>query len=108
MEGTNEQALEEIQSSLVSIMTEQNSRLTEVTHRQDAVISNLSDEVCELKNVIKHLQGGSMPRRGDSGLWATRSIKLDLPHFIGEDPQGWLYQAYEYFTFHGIREDAKL
>lgn len=24
---------------------------------------------------------------------ATRAIKLDLLHFMEEDPQGWLYQA---------------
>lgn len=42
------------------------------------------------------------------GSKATWSIKHDLLQFTGEDPWGWIFQAEEYFAFHGIKEDAKL
>jgi len=53
------------------------------------------------------MQGSSSKNPEGSGK-GLRSIKLDLPRFSGEDPQGWLYQAEEYFAFHSIRDEAKI
>lgn len=37
-----------------------------------------------------------------------RSIKLDFPRFTAEDPEGWLYQAEEYYAFHGVGDESKV
>jgi hypothetical protein len=30
----------------------------------------------------------------------TRAIRLDFPKFSGEEPNGWIYHANQYFTYH--------
>lgn len=58
---------------------------------------------------MRELQlGGSSGRHPEAGARTNRSIKLELSRFTGEDPQGLLFQAEEYFAFHGIVDDAKL
>lgn len=64
--------------------------------------------------MIRELQsaiGGPRIQRGqgeaDAALRATHAIKLNLPKFNRVDPEGWIYQAEEYFTFHGIFDDSK-
>lgn len=42
------------------------------------------------------------------GQKTTKQIKLDLPKFTGTDPEGWIFQAEEYFTFHGIVDDSRI
>lgn len=42
------------------------------------MISNMSDELCELKDLIKNLQVEDSGRIVEVGLKAMRSIKLDL------------------------------
>lgn len=37
-----------------------------------------------------------------------RFVKIDFPRFDGSDPEGWLYLVEEYFSFHGVMEEAKL
>lgn len=39
---------------------------------------------------------------------ATRSIRLDFPKLQGIDPEGWIFQAEEYFLFHGIMDDSRI
>lgn len=91
MEGSSDEVMEEIRNSLASITADQSTRLTNVTRRHDLVISNICEEVCEVKHLLKNLHGGTCSRGGDSSSKATRSIKLILPRFTGEDLQWWLY-----------------
>ena len=30
----------------------------------------------------------------------TRAIRLEFPKFYGEDPNGWIYRAQQFFTYH--------
>lgn len=78
--------MDEIHGSQVSIMGEQNSRLTEVTRRHDMVMSRMSDELCDLKRIVKNLEGGNNRQLGEGGSRSTQPMKLDLPLFSGEDP----------------------
>lgn len=48
MEGNPENSMEEIRGSLVTIVGEQNSKLTKVTKNYKGVMSSMSDELCEL------------------------------------------------------------
>lgn len=88
-EGTSDNALEENWSSLIDIIKKQNTCLTESNHQHDLAISNMSGELCELKQLIKGLKvkGHSRGSLGDFGSCATQAIKLDLPRFSREDPQ---------------------
>lgn len=59
----------------------------------------IAENVLKLANDDKC--GG--PRReflgaGDSSGIRRASVKLDFSKFTGEDPEGWLYLADEYFT----------
>lgn len=105
MEGGVE---EEIRGSLVAIVGEQNKRLTAVTRRQNQVIAGMSEELDELRRMVKELQegGGSGGAGGSSR--TPRPMKLDLQRFTGEDPQGWIDQAKMYFLYHGIADEARL
>lgn len=38
---------------------------------------------------------------------SSRAIKLDFPKFAAIDPKGWIFQAEEYFTNHGIDDSSK-
>lgn len=107
--------VEEIRQELGIALTDQTSRLTEVTRRKDASIANPAEQITDLSEVIRDLQatiGGQRGQGGqgevDAALRATRAIKLDLPKFSGIDPKGWIYQAEEYFTFHGIFDDFRI
>lgn len=61
----------------------------------------------ELKTLLKELQPGRQDDLAfDPSSKATQAIKLDLLHFMGDDPQRWIFQAEEYFAFHGIKEEA--
>lgn len=108
MEGCTNEALEEIRNSLVTITADQTKRVTDVTKRHDLAISNICDELSEVKQLLKNFQEGSGSRGIDIDPKVPRLIKLGLPRFTGEDPQGWLYQAEEYFAFHSIGEGAKI
>lgn len=108
MEGSTSEALEEIRSSLVAITADQTKRVTDVTKRHDVAIANIYEELNEVKQLIRNFQGGSSSREAEFNPKVLRSIKLDLPRFTRDDPQGWLYHAEEYFAFHSIGEEAKI
>ncbi|PKU77286.1 hypothetical protein MA16_Dca016853 [Dendrobium catenatum] len=38
----------------------------------------------------------------------TRSRKLKMPVFEGEDAQGWVYRVERYFSINGLTEGGKL
>lgn len=88
MEGFGNEILEEIRNSVVTITANQTKRLTDVTKRHDLAISNISDKLCEVKQILKGFQG-TCCKSWEQGSNGVRSIKLDLPRFSGEDPQGW-------------------
>lgn len=108
MEGHSDEALEEIKNSLAAIMADHNARLTSITWRHDVAISNICEELVEVRNLLKNLHSGSGRKGIETGLKTPRTIKMDLPRFSGEDPQGWLYHAEEYFAFHSIGDEAKI
>lgn len=59
MDTSTENIMEEVRGTLTAIVREQNSRLTEVTKRQDGMISAMSNELSELRRMVQKLQGGS-------------------------------------------------
>lgn len=59
MEGRSEEALEEIRNSLATITADQNKRLTDVTIRHDLAISNICDELGEVKQLLKGFNDNS-------------------------------------------------
>lgn len=89
--------MEEIHGSLLAIIEEQNSRLTEVTKYHDMVMSGMSNELCELRRIVKELKEVGPSCSGEGGLRTARQMKLDLVRFSREDPQGWIYQVEAYF-----------
>lgn len=97
--------MEEMRQVLGAIIDEQTARQTKITLRQDAAIAAIANTVLkftksEPRNFPYDAKGGSMN--------AKRLIKLDFRRFTGEDPEGWLYQADEYFAFHGIGDESKV
>lgn len=60
MEGFADNSIEQVRGSLVAIIGEQNSRLIEITKRQDGVLSVMSDEPGELRRMVRDLQGGDL------------------------------------------------
>lgn len=74
--------------------------------RWDTAIEAIADQV------LKISRDGSLGDShsllvGDSSQM-RRSIKLEFLCFSDEDPEGWLYQADEYFAFHTIGDESKV
>lgn len=70
----------------------------------------MSNHIVDIASMLKELQLSLGAPRGpkSSGHKATCSIRLDLPKFQGMDPEGWLFQVDEYFSFHGINDDSRI
>lgn len=85
------------------------SQASRINH-QDVALSNVIDWIGELTTMMKevHLSLQSPRAPDSSNHHATKSIRLDLPKFQGVDRDGWLFQAEEYFQFHGIADDSKI
>lgn len=96
--------IEEICEELGRAITSQTSRLS----IQDTAIANISDCILDITSMLKDLQAsiGGQCSPESSNQAATRLIKLDLPKFQGSDPDGWIFQAEEYFSFHEIKDDS--
>lgn len=81
------------------------ARQMEITNRQDAIITPIVESILKLaSNDRRGGPRGEFLGGGDSSGIRCTSVKLDFPNFTGEDPEGLLYQADEYFAFHGIWE----
>lgn len=99
----------EMVADLQNRLTDCSNRLTESTRRQDRANSALSDQVLELTRLIKGKSpSGSHHMPDGSVVKLTKTVKLDMPKFSGEDVEGWLFQVEEYFDFHGIPEESKM
>lgn len=101
--------IEEIRAEIRRMAVNQTARIT----RQDTTIPNIVDSVGNLTAMMKELQSslgrsGSSSEACDNGQKATLSIRLDLPKFQGSDPEGWIFQADEYFSFHGVTDDSRI
>lgn len=98
--------MEEIRNSLQELMAEQTARITEATRQQNLNIAEIRTEL------LKCLKGKSPqdhePPGDVSNAKISWSIKVDMPRFTGEGVEGWLFQASEYFEFHGIGEESKI
>lgn len=107
-----EDSFDEIRLELTKLIADQTARVTEVACRQDVIISNIRDRLFELSGLVKKLQhspGTSREADGFYGVHQTaRGIKLDFPRFSSKDPEGWLFQAEEYFAFHDINDDSQI
>lgn len=108
MSGTTEnreESIEEMRQILGAIIDEQTARQKEITLRQDMAIAAIADTILKLTN-NEHRSFPYDAKWEPSNV--KRAIKLDFPRFIGEGPEGWLYQTDEYFAFHGIEEESKV
>lgn len=80
---------------------------TEITRQQDAAIAAIAESILKLTRKGESFDGQHDYRYDVSNIKHS-SIKLDFLRFSREEPEGWLYQADEYFAFHGIRDDSKV
>ena len=46
-------------------------------------------------------------RRGENGEWRG-SRRVEMPVFMGENPDGWIFRANRYFAMYGLTEEEKL
>lgn len=97
-------SLEDIREELGKVVTDQSSRLA----RQESAISVITERMGDLTTMLRELQA-SMGFSHDAGsAKASKQIKLDLSKFSGSDPDGWIFQAEEYFIFHSIMDDSRI
>lgn len=107
---------EEIRHEIGIALTDQTSRLTEATRRQDTSIAYLTERMADMTEMMMEYQAVMRGNRGLRGQGegdtaaqkATRAIKLDLPKFTGADPEDSIFEAEEYFIFHGILDDSRI
>lgn len=92
-------------SGLRGIFDEQTARQTEIILCQDATIAAMAETV--LKLTSGEQRAFPFDTKGDP-INIKHTIKLNFPRFTEEDPEGWLYQADEYFGFHGIGDESKV
>lgn len=96
--------------------TSQSETTLKICNRQDTSIANLTERMADMTEMMRELQAAIGGHRGPRGQGeaetaaqrATCAIKLDLPKFTGVDPEGWIFQAEEYFAFHGILDDSRI
>lgn len=98
--------LEDLREELGKMVTIQKSQLS----KQDTAIASIANWIKDLTGMLQELQRSMGALRGPEApaQKASRSIRLDLPKFQGTDPEGWIFQAEEYFSFHGILDDSRI
>lgn len=98
--------LEELREELGKIVTNH----TSWPSWQDMAIANMLDRILDITSMLKEVQKSLGTSWGleSSSQKASRSIKLDLSKFQGTNPEGWLFQAEEYFSFHDIEDDSRI
>lgn len=103
----NKESLDDIRQALGAIITEQMVQQTEVTQQQNAAIA---ESVLKLTKEGDRGGGTTLDyfTRGELSDVKRPSVKLDFPRFAGVEPEGWLYQANEYFAYHGIDDESKV
>lgn len=99
-------SLEDIQEELGKVVTDQSSRL----FKHESASANITDRIGDLTVMMKEIQVSmGMAHSPDrSGQKTSKQIKLDLPKFSRIDPDRWIFQAEEYFTFHGILDNSRI
>lgn len=102
-----EESANVIWQELGAIIAEQMAHQTEITRQQDAAIAAIAESILKLTRKGESFDGQHDYRYDVSNIKHS-SIKLDFLRFSREEPEGWLYQADEYFAFHGIRDDSKV
>lgn len=96
-----------ISLELEAIIAEQTARQTKITHRQDAAIAAIAENVLKLTKKGESSDGQCDYWYGVGNIKYS-SIKFNFLRFSGEDPEGGLYQVDKYFAFHGIGDDSKV
>lgn len=104
--GETSDPLEDIREELGKVVTDQSSRLS----KQESAIANITDRMGDLTTMIREMQAlmGISHSADRSRKHTSKQIKLDLPKFSWIDPEGWIFQAEEYFAFHGITDDSRI
>lgn len=102
-------SLEDIRQEHGTIIAEHMVRQQEIMLQQDTVIAAIADRVLKLPK-FEGPEGPSDSQHFNTNDAANvrHSIKLDFPRFTDDGPEGWQYQAEEYFAFHGVGEDSKV
>lgn len=106
-----EESIEDVRLSLGKAMAEHTGQVREITRRQDRALAAMSDQLLSLTNSVNRLSqsiGSSSGPINQDGVSSLKGVKVDLPRFSGEDLEGWIFQAEEYFNYHGVSDPARL
>jgi hypothetical protein len=76
-----------------------------LTTQLQLVVANVDTLVHTQRKQTKDILSGSRshvrnPLFEEHGGIQTRAICLDFPKFNGEEPNGWIYRANQFFTYH--------
>jgi hypothetical protein len=76
-----------------------------LTNQLQLVVANVDTLVYTHRNQTEDTPSGSRshiqnPLFEEQGGIQTRDIRLDFSKFNGEEPNGWIYHANQFFTYH--------
>lgn len=93
IEVSTEDSLEEIWLELGRLISDQTSRVTEVTRHHKIAINNITDRLFEILGMLKKLQtlSGSSRSAEGSNHQPPYGVKLNFPRFTSTDPEVWLF-----------------
>ncbi|KAF5468658.1 hypothetical protein F2P56_012797, partial [Juglans regia] len=84
------------------------TRLNTIDERLDQITEMVRTLVAHQGNMARDLQNqqenDQLQQRGPN----VRGVRLDFPHFNGENPSAWIFKASQYFEFHQTTPAQKL
>lgn len=79
-----------------------NERLDQLTDMMRTFMAHQNNSIN--RDLEVGLEGDQMHNRGGF----PRSIRIDFPHFDGDNPSGWIFKANQYFEIHQTSPNQKL
>jgi len=89
---------EKLEAAINQLLVNQQTFQEEISSR----MANLEAQVIARSNIG--------PESSNNGLspFSRTAVKLNIPHFDGSNPLGWIFKITQYFELHNISEDQHL
>ncbi|KAF5477481.1 hypothetical protein F2P56_004118 [Juglans regia] len=84
------------------------TRFNTIDERLDQLTEMLRTLVAHQGNIARDLQNQQENEQVQQRGTAVRGIRLDFPHFMGENPSAWIFKASQYFEYHQTNPAQKL
>ena len=105
-----------IESSFLATMTGSSKNQDKFEATMNQLLANQRIFQEEMSNHMTNLEAQVLSRHNNEPKssnnkilpFSRTTVKLDIPHFDGSNPLGWIFQITQYFDLHNIPEEQRL